>query len=193
MDTILEEKLLDELRWQNGKECLNLKDIHMPPYYFDGSRAEWISQLTTFCFLHPREWEYIKNEYVQHSEDGGKRGFVFMYERTDEGELRRVGETDIFLRIAVPDTYHHLKEVAEWFLESDIMDFYCYEKYCDSSSAVRREILQRIVGIVVEYIRGREEIKDNTIQVTFAMDYSEGLFEGRELFIDILNRMYLIL
>ncbi len=193
MDKILEEKILDESRWEDGKECLNLDNIHIAPYYFTGNREEWISELATFIFLYPREWDCIQKEYVQYLKEIGKSSSVFKYERTDEGELRRIGENDILLCISTSDIHIHLNEVAEWFLESDIMDFDSYERYCNSSDIVRREILQHITEKVTEHVCSERKTNEDIIRVTFAADYAESCFEGKELFIDILNRTYLIL
>ena len=50
MSKNFEQRLYEGDYWEKDNECLNLYDINKPPNFFEGTKKEWIDELTTFIF-----------------------------------------------------------------------------------------------------------------------------------------------
>lgn len=189
--TSIEEWFLREDRWNKEKPCLNIDDINTPPSGYTKSKADWIRELLTFQFLHPGEWKAIMQEYGA-QQTGNHSVKRLDYYMTDEGEIRRHNEQDVYLLIDLGDNADIalLKKVGDAIIQTGIWNFERYESYCNKDRTGRQSYLEEQIKPEI-FALTDQEVKCVNIRCVKALD--ESRFNGRELFIDALNDGFIIL
>lgn len=189
--TSIEEWFLREDRWDKATPCLDMDDINSPPSGYTQSKADWIRELLTFQFLHPGEWKEIVQEYeVQQT---GKHSVKRLdYYITDEGEIRRDNEQDVYLLIDLGENADLalLERMGDAIIQTGIWNFERYESYCDKDREGRQRYLEEQIKPEILALADRE-VKCINIRCVGELD--ESRFDGRELFIDALNDEFIIL
>lgn len=178
-------------RWEEGKNCLDMADMNTPPSGYTQSKTDWIRELLTFQFLHPGEWKVIMQEY-EAQQAGNYSVKQLDYYITDEGEIRRHNEQDVYLLIDMGDNADIalLERMGDTIIQTGIWNFERYEAYCnkerkDRQSYLEEQIKPKILALI-----------DRTVQnvnIRCVGDLEESRFDGRELFIDALNDEFIIL
>lgn len=189
--TSIEEWFLREDRWDKATPCLDMDDINTPPSGYTQSKADWIRELLTFQFLHPGEWKEIVQEYeVQQT---GKRSVKRLdYYITDEGEVRRGNEQDVYLLIDLGENADLalLERMGDAIIQTGIWNFERYESYCDKDRKGRQRYLEEQIKPEILALADREV---QSVNISCVEDLAESQFDGKELFIDALNDEFIIL
>lgn len=189
--TSIEEWLLREDRWNKEKPCLDTDDINSPPSGYIQSKADWIRELLTFQFLYPGEWKEIVQEYE--SQQTGKHSVKRLdYYITDEGEIRRHNERDVYLLIDLGDNADValLKKVGDGIIQTGIWNFERYESYCNKDRKGRQSYLE---GQIKPEILALADRETQSVNIRCVGGFEESRFGGRELFIDALNDEFIII
>lgn len=189
--TSIEEWFLREDRWNKETPCLDIADINSPPSGYTQSKADWIRELLTFQFLHPGEWKEIVQEY-EAQQIGNHSVKRLDYYITDEGEIRRDNEQDVYLLIDLGDNADLalLERMGDAIIQTGIWNFERYESYCDKDRKSRQSYLEEQIKPEILALADRE-VKCINIRCVGELD--ESRFGGRELFIDALNDEFIIL
>lgn len=187
-DSSFEERLNKGNWWEEGRECLNMTDIHKPPAYYDGTEREWIEELTSYAYSFPKEWEDVYGQYFSEMLDPNR--VVLQFYRTDEGYLRKRGVYDVYLKIVGRDhslSREMLDHIGQILAEREEELFWSVQKYATMDEG-GREIWRK---------RTEDEIQNHGKEVrisVFVVDsLDESAFLGNELYFDMLNGTYVIL
>ncbi len=187
----IEEWFSSPKRWETEHECLNMENINEKPCTYEGSLEEWIKELATFIFLYPKEWNRILMEYEAiHSKQKQKKCDRLDFYRDDEGYLRKVGEKDNLLRFHFKsDSFRYKNQIAYVMEETKILSFDEYLKYCKLNEEERATYLQKLEErFSKEIFQTQEEF-----QVSFETDYDSSDFNNRDIYVDMLNHIYVFL
>lgn len=178
-------------RWKEGRTCLNMADMNMPPYGYTQSKAHWIRELLTFQFLHPVEWKVIMQEYEEQQAENHSVKRLDYY-ITDEGEIRRYNERDVYLLIDLVDNADIalLERIGDAVIQTGIWNFERYESYCNKNRKDRQRYLEEQIKPEILALADKEV---QSINIRCVGDLEESRFERRELFIDALNDEFIIL
>lgn len=189
--TSIEEWFLREDRWNKETPCLDMDDINTPPLGYTQSKADWIRELLTFQFLHPGEWKGIVQEYE--SQQTGKHSAKQLdYYITDEGEIRRHNEQDVYLLIDLGENADLalLERMGDAIIQTGIWNFERYESYCYKDRESRQRYLEEQIKPEILALTEREV---KCIDIRCVGELDESRFDGRELIIDALNDEFIIL
>lgn len=187
----IEEWFSSPKRWEKEHECLNMENINKKPCTYEGSLEDWIKEVTTFIFLYPKEWNSVLSEYkVIHSKQKQQKCDELDFYRDDEEDLRKVGEKDNLLRFHFEsDCFRYKNQIVYVMEETNILSFDEYLKYCRLSGEERMIYLQRLKDkFTKEIFQTQEEL-----QVSFETDYDSSDFNNRDIFVDMLNHIYVFL
>lgn len=193
---LIEERFFTTIRWKEGRECLNLKDINEIPPSYANSAKEWLQELTTFIFLYPKEWKEIYEEYlyiVNHRNIIGQH--ILYYYRDDEGYIRKIGEQDIFLKINVKGS----SDIAERFIKkmdwNKLISFEEYIEYTELKGHKRKIFIGILEQRLQSFLSLFNKKNDSNLKadVCFVCNPDESIFMKQEIFIDPLNDTYFIL
>lgn len=187
----IEEWFLREDRWNKEKPCLDMDDINTPPSGYTQSKADWIRELLTFQFLHPGEWKEIVQEYE--SQQTGKHSVKRLdYYITDEGEIRRHNEQDVYLLIDLGENADLalLERIGDTVIQTGIWNFERYESYCGKDRKGRQSYLEEQIKPEILALADRET---QSVNIRCVGEFDESRFNGRELFIDALNDEFIII
>lgn len=191
-EIMIEERFFDSNRWESGKECLNMEDINEPPTEYLNNKEHWINELTTFITLYPTEWRCILEEYRALTNKRSTKvcNQELVYFRDDEGELRRKGEKDIYLRVYFKTSLNikSLSEIGEQI--TNRWGFVAYEEFCNLPLSYRSRYVHRLYNDIVQMLNIRNI---DGIHVSYANDFDESDFQKRDLYIDQLNHSFIIL
>lgn len=194
---LMEERFFTTKRWKPGDECLNIENINQPPSDYKGSFKDWIQELTTFIFLYPKEWKEIYAEYKEIKKkqaSESKCGLAFF--RDEEGNLRKEGETDVFLRIHLEGADREgMRNVGQSLNWTKIFCFEGYIVYCELDCQNRQKYINDLkyhIEIEIAVILQRQEHHFH-INLSFEEDMDGSGFAGRDIYIDALNDTYIIL
>lgn len=189
--TSIEKWFLRADRWKEGETCLDTADINIPPSGYTQSKADWIRDLLTFQFLHPGEWKVIIQEYKA-QRTGNHSVKRLDYYITDEGEIRRYNEQDIYLLIDLGDNADIalLKKLGDTIIQTGLWNFERYESYCGKDRKVRQSYLEEKIKPEILALTN-QEVK--SVNIRCVRDLKESRFDGKELFIDALNDEFIIL
>lgn len=189
--TSIEEWFLREGRWDKEKPCLDMDDINTPPSGYTQSKADWIRELLTFQFLHPREWKAIMQEYEER-QTGNHSVKRLGYYITDEGEIRRYNEQDVFLLIDLGDDADIalLERIGDAVIQKGIWNFERYESYCVKDRKGRQSYLE---GRIKPEILALADREIQSVNIRCVGGFEESQFGRRELFIDALNDEFIII
>lgn len=178
-------------RWKEGRTCLNMADMNTPPYGYTQSKAHWIRELLTFQFLHPVEWKVIMQEYEEQQAENHSVKRLDYY-ITDEGEIRRYNERDVYLLIDLVDNADIalLERIGDAVIQTGIWNFERYESYCNKNRKDRQRYLEEQIKPEILALADKEV---QSINIRCVGDLEESRFERRELFIDALNDEFIIL
>lgn len=194
---VIEEWFFTTERWKAGEECLNLDNINtLPSGCSEWNLKEWLQELTTFVFLYPDEWEEIYREYlVQTSSRNETAVRTLAYFRDDEGNLRREGEQDVFLRLRLEGEAERIERLVRGIEWTEVFTFQDYLDYCmlDCQSRLKRvgELQEKIEQEINYLCKGQyEEIE---VEVSFEEDFEDAAFKQSDIYIDALNDNYIIL
>lgn len=191
-----EYKLMEEWfsradRWGEGRTCLNMIDMNTPPSGFTQSKADWIRELLTFQFLHSGEWKVIMQEYEEQQTENHSLKRLDYY-ITDEGEIRRYNEQDVYLLIDLGDNADIalLERIGDTVIQAGIWNFERYDSYCNKDRKDRERYLEEHIKPEILALADREI---QSMNIRCVVDLEESRFGGRELFIDALNDEFIIL
>lgn len=187
-----------ELRWMPGNECLNPVDINQIPRWYQGSRKEWIEDITEFAWLNTIEWGHVLREYVALAHSGRFKEINqcarLKFERTNEGYLRKIGEQDVFLRIRIQSKNVPVVELAKRMECESILDFEEYLFYCALSEISRKGYMSTIKSRVDSRLKkATRDWKKLFYSIDFVKDSSDSRFQKNEIFVDALNQTYFVL
>ena len=111
---------------------------------------------------------------------------------TDEGEIRRYNEQDVYLLIDLGDNTDIalLERIGDAVIQTGIWNFERYESYCNKNRKDRERYLEEQIKPEILALADKEI---QSINIRCAGDIEEARFGGRELFIDALNDEFIIL
>lgn len=186
----LEDRLREGYWWQENNECLTLRDITKPPLYFEGNAQQWIEEITAFEYSCPGQWRELYEEYLCRAERAGNHNkTVLGFHRSEDGYLRKDGERDVYLKVEGKESLDMdsldrigsmLSGQADELLQS-------YLEYCAMDEQKRNSWKKMIKQKISSWVSGKEII------VKFTETLDESAFAGKELYCDMLNRLYIIL
>lgn len=187
----IEDWFLRPERWEQESPCLNTENINKPPQGYPQEKAEWLRDLLTFQSLYPKEWEAIYSEYLERCKGNGITSQLEYY-ITDEGEIRKRDEQDVYLVIEFPDDTgtEELLKMGEAILEKSVWGFARYEEYCTMNEVDRTVFLNDEVKTEIASLCN---MSVDRITIRCAPDLSCSQFEKKELFIDGLNSLFVVL
>lgn len=197
MDAYFEKRLWKKNRWQRFHEIFNVIDINRTPPDYAGSQEEWIQSITTYQQLNPDSWKRLKTEYdrlIEKHFANLNQCRDLMFERTEEGGLRKTDTREHLLRISL-----QVKSKAEDSLSfarriqvDSLMDFSMYVAYTKQ----KRKVKKRIRACLKKELYKRQETRCKTVipvKLSFEEDVAVSFFQGRDIFVDILNHVYFVL
>lgn len=174
--------------WDESISLLNFSDINTPPVYYEGSKWDWICEVTTYKYLYPKEWEEIFKAYLPVANAHGNKDHTTLhFYCNEEGYIRQIGRHETYLKLFVSDgKIADLKKVGgtlcmeEEKLRSEYLDL------CTMPQDRKKQYIQ-------EMERSLKERFPQVEAVEMAYELDESRFEKKELFYDFLNGVYIIL
>lgn len=185
----LESRLKEGDYWQEGNECLALDDITKPPLYFEGDTQQWIEELTAYEYSCPIQWRELYEEYLCKAERAGNYNkTVLGFYRSEDGYLRKEGERDVYLKVegVEPLSMDCLEEIGSILSKQADEMLQSYLEYCAMDVQKRNRWKKQIKDKISGWV-------DQEITVEFTETLDESIFAGREIYCDMLNRLYIIL
>lgn len=186
----LENRVKEGNLWEKNKECLCLEDIKKSPPFFEGTEQQWIEEVTSFQYSNPKEWQELYAEYLRKAREAGNLHKTALgFYRSDDGYLRKENEKDIYLKIRGVDflTFEELCQIGERMSLHSEQVFQSYLEYCVMDEQKRNSWKNQVKEKISSWVTNKK------ITVDFAETLDESTFTGKELYFDILNRLYIIL